>query len=176
MSPFILHSILPEGRLYENLADEGRFYALWRTRFAPFEAMLADRSIDFHQEALIEQPLSPIFPGLASVPPLDRQATLSVARNGSSIVVRTESEVPFLLASSEKVTPELEVRVDGEVITPETINGLFVGVPLEAGEHTVELERRIGRGWWPVSFGGMVGAAIFILADRRLRNRGRPRR
>ncbi|HUP65764.1 MAG TPA: hypothetical protein VM557_10845 [Thermoanaerobaculia bacterium] len=177
MSPFTLHSILPEGRLYENLADEGRFYALWRTRVAPFEAMLADRSIDFREEGVIEQPISPILPDLAAVPPLDRQATLSVARDGSSLVVRTKSAVPFLLASSEKVTPELEVRVDGEVIRPETINGLFVAVPLEAGEHTVELERRIGRGWWPVSFGGMAGAALFILADRRLRNRGRrPRR
>src|SRR5207244_5062229 len=52
------------------------------------------------------------------------------------------------LESSEKLTPELQVTVDGREAKPVLINALFAGVPVPAGNHRVIFTRRIGRGWW----------------------------
>jgi phage/plasmid primase-like uncharacterized protein len=60
------------------------------------------------------------------------------------------------------------VTVDGRRVAPLEINGIFAGVPVDAGAHRIEFERRIGRGWWPVFFGGLVAAGLAMLVDRRL--------
>ena len=63
-----------------------------------------------------------------------------------------------LLASSEKLTPELRVTVDGRAVDPVQINVLFAGVPIPAGNHRVVFTRRLGRGWW-----WMAGIALVLL-------------
>jgi hypothetical protein len=90
-------------------------------------------------------------------------------------IVRTASKAPFLLTSSEKLTPELRIRVDGAVTEALMVNGLFAAVPIAAGEHEIRFERRIGRGFWPLGAAGVVLILSGVIADVRHR-RGRATR
>jgi len=81
--------------------------------------------------------------------------------------VATESSAPFFLASSEKLTPELTIAIDGKRVRPIEINMLFAGVTVPAGRHTVVFERRIGRGWWGVSAAGAISFLLPALFDTR---------
>jgi len=74
--------------------------------------------------------------------------------------ITTDASAPFLLASSEKLTPELAVAIDGRRTKPVEINALFAGVEVPAGQHRVVFSRRIGRGWW---WATIAGAAAFVL-------------
>jgi hypothetical protein len=68
-----------------------------------------------------------------------------------------------LLESSEKLTPELRVTVDGHEVAPITIDQLFAAVPVPAGNHRVVFSRRVGRGWWVwsgLAFGVFVIASV----------------
>ncbi|HEY8183535.1 MAG TPA: hypothetical protein VII32_14930, partial [Thermoanaerobaculia bacterium] len=69
---------------------------------------------------------------------------------------------PTFLASSEKLTPELRVSIDGRDVKPIQINMLFAGVPVPAGPHDVIFTRRIGRGWWWLS--GLAAIACIALS------------
>ncbi len=175
-SPFILTAVFPDGRVFENLDALPRFYPVWATREMPFEAMLADKSIDFRREAIVTRsgaeraPLSEI----GSVPEPGRATALEVREyTGARAVVDAHATAPFFLASSEKLTPELQVTIDGRRVEPAEINGIFAGFPVEAGSHRIVFARRIGRGWWPVFFGGLVAAAVAIVVDSRSRRRRR---
>jgi hypothetical protein len=76
-----------------------------------------------------------------------------------------QSVQPFFLASSEKLTPELSVTIDGKRVKPVQINGLFAGVQIPAGRHEVVFSRRVGRGWWlPSAFSA---AALLVIAVLR---------
>jgi hypothetical protein len=75
--------------------------------------------------------------------------------------------VPFLLNSSEKLTPELRVFVDGKPARAVSINSIFAGALVPAGSHTVMFERRIGRGWWPLSAAALFLTGIAAVAERR---------
>ena len=82
-----------------------------------------------------------------------------------------------LLASSEKLTPELRVTIDGREAAPVAINALFAAVRVPAGNHRVVFSRRVGRGWWGwsgLAFGLFVIASVVDLVvysepRRRLR-------
>jgi hypothetical protein len=80
----------------------------------------------------------------------------------------TEASTPFLLASSEKLTPELGVTVDGRKAAPVKIDELFAGVQVPAGKHDVVFSRRIGRGWWPVA---AVGVLLWLVSVASLLRR-----
>jgi hypothetical protein len=78
----------------------------------------------------------------------------------------TDSGAPFFLASSEKLTPELRVAIDGRNVPMTEINTLFAGVIVPAGKHEVVFQRRIGRGWWPVSAAGLALWLGIVVAPR----------
>lgn len=181
-SPVILHSILPEGRVFENLDARPRFWPVWNLRRASFDEMIADRGIDFRSEAVLTGGGAEGFEEeLSRVTPAARRARVRILEwTGSSAVVEAEASVPFFLASSEKRTPELEMTVDGDRVSPVEVDGLFAGVALSAGSHRIELRRRVGRGWWPASAAGALLAAGWIVTEavrsRRSRRPGAARR
>jgi len=72
---------------------------------------------------------------------------------------------PAFLASSEKLTPELRVTIDGRDVAPEQINMLFAGVPVPAGTHDVIFSRRIGRGWWWIAAVALIAAIALSIID-----------
>ena len=64
-----------------------------------------------------------------------------------------------VLESSEKLTPELRVTVDGRAVAPFVVHELFAAVPLPAGNHRVVFTRRIGSAWW------LLSVAAFVIAS-----------
>jgi hypothetical protein len=80
-------------------------------------------------------------------------------------VIDVSAPAKTLLASAEKLTPELIVTVDGREVKPLEINMLFAGVPVPPGEHRVVFERRVGRGWWPLAGIAALLAIALVIWD-----------
>lgn len=167
-APLIHVATLADGRVFENLAALERFHAVWETKTMPFEAMLGDRSIDYAETAVVEEDV-PRLASLRAVARPQRRARFTVDAYGSSTRLTTRAPRPFLLVSSEKLTPELRVEVDGNPVDPIRVNGLFAAVPMGEGMHRVVFSRRIGRGWWPGAAAAwlVIGGAIALPLRRR---------
>lgn len=165
-SPVIFERELPDGRLFRNLAEAPRFRAASRVQKLSDDEFLAAKEIDLSAEAVITDD--------SAVSPTTGDAQVKLARYDPAMQrMTTHSSAPFFLASSERLTPELRVTIDGRTVPMTEINLLFAGVAVPAGEHEVVFRRRIGRGWWPVS---AAGAAIWLgiiiatgLVQRRMR-------
>ena len=160
MTPLIFERDLPDGRIFRNAAEVPRFHAVTRVRRMTADEMLATKSIDFADEGIVTD-ARPI-----QVEASDAVVTLrSYADNEQ--VVDVAAPAKTLLVSSEKLTPELRVTVDGHVVGPVEINVLFAGVPVPAGDHRVIFTRRLGRGWWSVSALGLVLLVALSAFDLR---------
>jgi hypothetical protein len=167
-APLIHAATFKDGRVFENLAALERFHAVWETRTMSFEAMLGDRSIDYAQTAVLEGNVSRLA-SIHAVPRPQRRAHFTVDAYGSPTRLTTRAQRPFLLVSSEKLTPELRVEVDGKAVDPIRVNGLFAAIPMGEGTHRVIFSRRIGRGWWPGAAAAwlVIGGAIALPLRRR---------
>ncbi|MEA2489040.1 MAG: hypothetical protein QOH21_832 [Acidobacteriota bacterium] len=154
--PVVFERELPDGRLFRNLAEVPRFHAVSRLRKLNRDELLAARDVDFATEAVITD--DPVMP--PAVTATDAQVTLTRYAPGEQHMT-TAASGAFFLASSEKLTPELAIEIDGKAVTPIEINGLFAGVPVPGDKHEVVFSRRIARGWWWVA---ILGAALWLLA------------
>lgn len=125
-TPIILDRLLPDGRLFRNLAELPRFHS-------------QAAAVTLRSYAPDEQVMDVVAPAEA------------------------------LVESSEKLTPELRVTIDGRAVTPEPTHSLFAAVRVPAGTHRVVFARRIGRGWWPWSLAALVVLAVASAADARRR-------
>jgi hypothetical protein len=140
-TPLIFDRELPDGRIFRNVGEVPRFHAVTRVRRMSADEMLVTKDIDYADEAIVtdRRPMN--------VEASDAAVSLrSYATNEQVIDVTAPAKT--LLASSEKLTPELQVTVDGSVVQTVEINVLFAGVPVPAGNHRVIFTRRLGRGWW----------------------------
>jgi hypothetical protein len=153
--PIIFDREFPDGRIFRNLAEIPRFHAVKRLRKLHRDEFLYARDTDFSDTAIITE--DPVFPPDAVA--ADARVEL-VRYTPAEQHVATTSSGPMFLASSEKLTPELEVTIDGEPVRPVQINMLFAGVTVPAGKHNVVFNRQVGRGWWWVS---ITGAVLFAL-------------
>ncbi|HWW63118.1 MAG TPA: hypothetical protein VN181_17210, partial [Thermoanaerobaculia bacterium] len=153
-TPVVFERELPDGRLFRNLAEVPRFHAVTRLRKLNDDEFLAARDIDLASEAVITD--DPVM--LPDVDGRDARVTLTKYEPAEQRIA-TRSTAPFFLASSEKVSPELRVLIDGNGARIIEINTMFAGVVVPAGRHEVRFERRIGRGWWWVA---AIGAALWL--------------
>ena len=153
MTPLIFDRDLPDGRIFRNVAEVPRFHAVTRVRRMNVDEMLATKSINYADEAIVtdERPLA--IEASDAVVLLRSYAT-------DEQIVDVIAPANTIVASSEKLTPEMRVTVDGRIVQPVEINGLFVGVPMPSGDHHVVFTRRLGRRWWLV--GGI--AAVLLIA------------
>jgi len=142
-TPVMFDRALPDGKLFRNLAELPRFRAVSRVRKLNDDEFLAARDVDFETEAVITD--DPVLPPVLS--PADARVTLESYEPDEQRVT-TESNAPFFLASSEKLTPELAVTIDGRRVRPIETDMLFAGVMVPAGRHEVVYSRRLARGWW----------------------------
>jgi hypothetical protein len=162
--PIMFERELPDGRLFRNLAELPRFRAVSRLRKLNDEEFLAVRDVDFATEAVItDDPVMPPQLGPASA----RVTLASYAPDEQRVV--TESDAPFYLASSEKLTPELRVTIDGHAVRAIETDSLFAGVQVPAGKHELVFTRRIGRGWWWTAIlGALLWMAVAIREVSRI--------
>jgi len=164
-TPIVFDRQLPDGRLFLNIGEVPRFRVARQVVKMTNDELLARRDIDFNETTAITDP---VWAG-HSCPACAGQTGMS----GPQIHVmkqrlRTESPAPFFLASSEKLTPELRITIDGRAARAVGINALFAGVEVPAGVHRVAFERRIGRGWWWATIAGAIAfAAIGIIEALR---------
>ncbi len=156
-TPVIFDRELPDGRLFLNLAEVPRFRAAKHVLSLTAEEFLARHDIDLGDTAVVTG-------GTTHAPGAD--ASLSLTRYAPDEQrITTDSGTPFLLASSEKLTPELAITVDGKNAKPVEINALFAAVDVPAGQHRVVFSRRLGRGWWWATIAGAIAFAIIAAAE-----------
>jgi hypothetical protein len=150
-TPVIFERDFPDGRIFRNVAEVPRFHAVRRVRRMSVDELLATKSIDFADEAIVTdaRPMN--------VDASDAVVTLRSYQDDEQIV-DVSAPAKTLLASSQKLTPELRVTVDGRGVDPIQINVLFAGVPIPAGNHRVIFTERLGRRWWP-----LAGIALLLL-------------
>lgn len=161
--PLIFDRELPDGRIFRNLAEVPRFQAVKRVRKLNDDEFFAVRDIDFSEEAVITD--DPIFPPES----IAQDARVQLSHYSPSLQrMQTTASGPFFLASSEKLTPELRVLIDGRRARPIRTNMLFAGVKVPAGSHEVVFERRIGRGWWLMAALAAAAIAAWELLLRRV--------
>lgn len=160
--PVVFERMLPDGRIFRNLAEVPRFRVASRLRKLNDAEFLHARDVDFASEAVITD--DPVMP--PDVNASDARVELRrYAANEQRIA--TESSAPFFLASSEKLTPELAIHIDGKEAKAIEINSLFAGVAVPAGKHEVVFSRRIGRGFWWMAIAGVALWIASVFWPRR---------
>jgi hypothetical protein len=166
MTPVVFDRELPDGRHFRNLAELPRFWPVSKLRKLNDDEFLTAKDVDYAIEAVITD--DPVMP--PDVSATDARVRLESYRPDEQRV-RTEASQPFFLVSSEKLTPELAVTMDGRSVRPIETNMLFAGVHVPAGSHEIVFARRIGRGWWWAAGLGVLlwvaAAAHELIAARR---------
>jgi hypothetical protein len=165
MTPVIFERDLPDGRIFRNVAEVPRFHAVTRVRRMTVDELLATKNIDFADEAIVTDP-RPL-----NVDASDAVVTLRSYQDDEQIV-DVSAPAKTLLASSQKLTPELRVAVDGKTVEPIQINVLFAGVPISPGNHRVVFTERLGRRWWPLSGIALLLLIALSIVDARRRHFG----
>jgi hypothetical protein len=167
-TPVIFDRELPDGRIFRNVAEVPRFRVARRVEKMSDADFLARRDIDLADEAVITD-------ATAAVPPTSDAGVVYLTRYAAEEQqLKSDSPAPFFLASSEKLTPELRITVDGHEARAVEINSVFAGVAVPAGSHSIVFSRRIARGWWwPAGLGLLAFVLIAIVeiarAVRRMR-------
>jgi hypothetical protein len=165
MTPVIFERDLPDGRIFRNLAEVPRFHAVTRVRRMTVDELLAAKNIDFAGEAIVTDP-RPL-----SVQTSDAVVTLRSYQDDEQ-TVDVSALAKTLLASSQKLTPELRVAVDGHAVDPIQINVLFAGIPIGPGNHRVVFTERLGRRWWPIAGVALLLLIALSIAGARRRHLG----
>lgn len=164
--PWILARELPDGKIFENLDFLPRFFAVWNISQGGERELLARKDLRLGETVLSDESHPQLVHQLAAVRPSLRSVRMKLLRyDGSEQRLAVDSAVPFLLASSEKLTPELTTEVDGRRVKPIRINALFAAVPVERGKHTIAFKRRLGRRWWPISAAGLLALMAIAIAE-----------
>jgi hypothetical protein len=154
--PIAFERELPDGRLFRNVGELPRFRVVSRLRKLNDDEFLAARDVDFSSEAVITD--DPVMP--PQLGPANARVTLASYAPDEQRVI-TESDAAFFLASSEKLTPELGVTIDGRKARLIEVDSLFAGLEVPAGRHELVFTRRIGRGtWWLAG----VGVVLLLLS------------
>lgn len=154
--PLIFDRETSDGRIFRNAGEVPRFHSVTRLTTMTHEQFLANTTnVDFRDEAVLTG-------GDASTDTADAVVTLRQYTDDRQ-EIDVDAPAGTLLASSEKLTPELRVTIDGREARPVEINLVFAGVHVPPGKHVVVFSRRIGRGWWWVSaLSAFVAIALSI--------------
>jgi hypothetical protein len=168
--PLVLARAFRDGRVFENLSVQPRFYPTWESRRLSTGEFLEAEAIEPAAVTTFHSPIPLDVVALAEVPSERRRAAIDAGsiENGTTTLA-VESAAPFLLVSSEKVTPELEVRLDGAPARVLTVNTMFAALLVPEGRHEVVFERRLGRGWLPWSLAGLILIVAGGVSDVRRR-------
>lgn len=157
--PLMFDRELPDGRVFINAGEVPRFRAVRRlSRMTHDEFFAKTIETDFRDEAVITDAAAPQMTTAEAVVRLRRYAN-------DRQVVDVDAPAGTFLASSEKLTPELRVTIDGRIAKPVETNVLFAGVAIPPGRHEVVFSRRLARGWWWVSALAVAAAIALSVID-----------
>ncbi|HEX2833085.1 MAG TPA: hypothetical protein VHW00_08725 [Thermoanaerobaculia bacterium] len=161
-TPVIFDRELPDGRLFRNLAEVPRFRGVSKLRKLNDDEFLAARDVDFAAEAVITD--DPVMP--PELTPTNEAVTMTKYSPDEQRIT-TSADAPFFLASSEKLTPELRITIDGKNARAIESDMIFAGVVVPEGRHEVVFSRRIARGWWWAAVVGLAGWLLAVIVERR---------
>jgi len=118
-----------------------------------------------------ELPDGRVFRNLAELPRFRSSGAAVTLRRYAEDeqVIDVRAPASALLESSEKLTPELRVTIDGAEAKPVVVHALFAAVQVPAGDHRVVFSRRVGRGWWGWSALALGVFAVTSFAEARRR-------
>ena len=168
MMPLIFDRQLPDGRLFRNLAELPRFRIVRDVRKLNDDEFLAARDIDFATTTVITD--DPVMPPVTAGNGTLRLAGYAAGKQRFF----TDSEEPIFVASSEKLTPELQVTIDGNVVRPVEVDLLFAGIEVPSGRHEVVFSRKLARGWWwAAALGLVLFVAVVVWEGRQLLRRSK---
>jgi hypothetical protein len=157
-TPVIFDRALPDGRLFLNVAEVPRFRPARSIAEMTPDQFLAQRELDLGEVAVVTRGHTKVDGS--------RDASVTLMRyKPDEQRITTDSRTPFLLASSEKLTPELAITIDGHTAKPVEINALFAAVEVPSGLHRVVFSRILGRGWWWATIVGAVAFLIVAIAE-----------
>lgn len=157
--PLMFDRELPDGRIFRNSGEVPRFHSVKRLRRMTHDEFLSKtRDVDFRDEAILT--------GFGVTPETsDADVVLKRYANDEQHIDVNAPAGTFLV-SSEKLTPELRVTVDGREVQPIETNLVFAGVRVPPGTHSVVFTRRLARGWWIWSGLALLVAIGWSFADR----------
>jgi hypothetical protein len=157
--PLMFDRELPDGRVFINSGEAPRFRAARRvTKMSRDDFFVKTTATDFRDEAIITDPKA------TAIATADATVTLRRYENDNQVLT-VDAPAGTFLASSEKLTPELRVTIDGRAVEPVETNLLFAGVTIPPGRHEVVFSRSIGRGWWWVSALATLAAIALAITD-----------
>ncbi|MGB3307687.1 MAG: YfhO family protein [Thermomicrobiales bacterium] len=124
-------------------------------------AQLASGKVDGRQVAFVKGPIPPVEPVSPERQQDDESATVT-SFAPEKITIQARADAPGLLVVSEIYDKGWKAYVDGKRVDLLQTNGALRGVPLPAGEHTVELryepvELRAG-----MAVSGVAGVAMLV--------------
>jgi len=150
---------LPDGRLFRNVAELPRFHGVTRLRKMSEQQFLAATDLDFAREAILTDA------GEGAGAPLNSADVVLRSYTEDEQVIDVQAAGEAFLASSEKLTPELRVSIDGREARPVEINLLFAGVRVPSGTHRIVFSRRLALGWWWISAAALIAAIALSVID-----------
>ncbi len=163
-TPVIFDRELQDGRLFRNLAELPRFRGVSKLRKLNDDEFLNTRDVDFAVESVITD--DPVFP--PDLAPTNAAVTMTKYTPDEQRIT-TSADAPFFLASSEKLTPELRITIDGKPARAVECDMIFAGVIVPEGRHEVVYSRRIARGWWWTAILGVVLLVVAGVVERMSR-------
>ncbi len=156
-----------DARLYRLDETQPRAWVVSGQRVVDGEdaalAAVTEPGFDPRREAVVESRL----PGLPERPGFGGDARI-VADEAERVSVRTESSRAGLLVLADVHYPGWTAEVDGREMTLERVDYLLRGVPVPAGEHTVQL-RYHPLSWtvgWAVSVVALILLAAAVASSR----------
>jgi hypothetical protein len=162
--PLMFDRELPDGRIFRNAGEVPRFHSVKRVSHMTHDEFLAKTmSTDFRDEAVVT--------GYGQIPSTSDADVVLRRYAADEQWVDVDAPAGTFLVSSEKLTPELRVTVDGRKVTPMETNLLFAGVSVPPGRHTVVFTRRLARGWWIWSAIALLAAVAWSIVESTRRYR-----
>ena len=164
--PLMFDRELPDGRIFRNAGEVPRFHSVKRVSRMTHDEFLANTlNTDFRDEAVVT--------GYGQTPQTSDADIVLERYAADEQRVRVDAPAGTFLVSSEKLTPELRVTIDGRQVAPIETNLLFAGVSVPPGRHTVVFTRRLARGWWIWAAAAFVAAVALSIAESARRYRER---
>ncbi|MFW6068829.1 MAG: YfhO family protein, partial [Chloroflexota bacterium] len=143
-------------KIYENLDVMPRAFLVhewqWASDVADSVEVMEQEGFDSRTQAVL------VGEGVAQEGSGDRGEAQIVRYRAEEVVVETSSEGPSVLVLTDADYPGWQAAVDGEPVEVYTVDGMFRGVILPEGEHTVQFEFRpssFGIGRW-VTLGALL--------------------